>query len=193
MIEFVKLDRPRGALWSCRCECGNMTSVHTNDLRGGNSRSCGCLVRDTSAKTNLKHGAAVGGGATGAYRSYRAMTHRCYQESNVGYKDYGGRGITVCDRWMGADGFQNFLSDMGERGEGMSLERHDVGGNYEPLNCLWIPMAHQAKNTRNTVWVIVDGQRMCQADAERHLGLHRGAICDRKRNGRGLPDGVVFA
>lgn len=84
----------------------------------------------------------------GIYETWRAMRKRCYQVTHHCYAAYGGRGITICDRWRGKNGFANFFADMGDRPEGKTLDRIDVDGNYEPSNCRWATPQEQAANKR---------------------------------------------
>ncbi|MBB5663253.1 hypothetical protein GGE68_001429 [Rhizobium leguminosarum] len=111
-----------------------------------------------TAKSNAdraKHGHARSFGTkkhftTPEYRSWKAMLERCRNPKAPNYHLYGGRGISVCDRWIGREGFTNFLSDMGPRGEGLTLDRVETDGNYEPSNCQWADAKDQAKNRRKT-------------------------------------------
>lgn len=116
------------------------------------TRSCGCLIGNGLPKTwevARKHGHASGGCLTPTFRSWSAMHTRCYNPRYDDYPSYGGRGITVCTRWSGKDGFQNFLADMGERPNGTSIDRFpDNDGNYEPGNCRWATRSQQMRNTR---------------------------------------------
>jgi len=175
--EFVGLrgrsDGMRHAVWKCRCDCGASVECAGVSLRGGNTKSCGCLRAIVGREVNLQHGAASE--MTGAYRSWRTMLQRCRDPKCNRWKDYGGRGIKVCERWQQ---FENFLSDMGERPEGGSLDRIDTNGNYEPSNCRWLPRNEQVRNQRKTKFVILNGERMIQADAARALGVLPQTVAD---------------
>lgn len=131
----------RIATWLCQCDCGGSTLATKVNLKSGNTRSCGCLKQEILTK----HGACVGYKISGTYRSWQHMHERCRNPNQEGYKHWGGRGISVCDRWQS---FENFLADMGERPAGYSIERIDNDGNYEPSNCKWIPRNEQMQNQR---------------------------------------------
>ena len=129
------------AVWQCKCVCGAKARVLGQDLRRGKTRSCGCLVGRP-----VTHGHSVGGQLSGTYRSWRSMLTRCRDPKSNRYQYYGGRGISVCDRWK--ESFKNFLVDMGERPAGKSLDRLDNDGNYEPSNCRWATPSEQRLNSR---------------------------------------------
>ncbi len=146
--------------WVCRCDCGTERAVQPSCLRSGSSQSCGCLHREVVselAKTmRLKHGASRGDG-TRAYTSWLLITQRCTNKNNKKYKDYGGRGITVCERWTGPDGFATFLSDMGEPPPGMTIDRKENNGGYSPENCRWATAKQQSRNRRSNIMVTMNG------------------------------------
>lgn len=125
--------------WLCLCDCGEIKVVRQTELTTGGTRSCGCLKSDA----HTKHGLSK----TSAYSSWRSMMKRCYVESSISFPSYGGRGIKVCEEWHEVE---NFVKDMGERPENMTLDRLDNNKNYEPSNCRWATAEQQQENRRST-------------------------------------------
>jgi hypothetical protein len=134
--------------WNCACDCGTQREVDGSLLRRGNSTSCGCYRREMAAGLTLTHGHASHAAPSGTYKTWCAMLARCRRQNHIVYDRYGGRGISVCERWHS---FENFLADMGERPEGMTLDRVDVDGNYEPENCRWATATEQNRNRSTNV------------------------------------------
>ncbi len=133
----------RNVRWTCRCDCGHEKSFDTNMLRDGRVQSCGCLRGALISMKRRTHGAAVGGNFTPTYQSWASMRRRVCGRTFSHYESYTRRGITVCERW---NSFVLFLSDMGERPVGHTLDRIDIDGNYEPGNCRWADYKVQANN-----------------------------------------------
>lgn len=145
IISFSHLDEKKNAHWVARCSCGVEKSVNGYDVRAGKILSCGHLKKAAGGKHQLMHGQARRGIQTREYRTWRNMINRCYDPKNNHYQNYGGRGISVCAEWR--HDFSTFFHDMGEKPLGLSIDRIDVHGNYEPSNCRWATNHEQAMNT----------------------------------------------
>lgn len=143
-------------LWLCSCDCGSLTVVSLGRLSSGNTKSCGCLKRENARELGLAlsgrqavvHGHCRSERRTPGYDVWRAMLQRCENPNCESWKDYGGRGITVCERWHT---FIDFLADMGIKPKGLSIDRIDNDGNYEPGNCKWSTQSEQNFNQRRSI------------------------------------------
>jgi len=150
VINFLGKDKSGNLLFKCQCICGKIKINQSGALKAGIVTSCGCYQKEVAAKlckSRQIHGEAVNGIFSPEYIAYRAMKHRCYVKSDVRWERYGGRGIKVCRRWLGKNGYIHFLTDMGRKpGKEYSLDRINNDGNYSPSNCRWATRSQQMKN-----------------------------------------------
>lgn len=153
----------QGRNWLCKCDCGTETYCEANQLKRGHKRSCGCLQIDHARKIKTTHGMAN----TPTHNSWKSMIARCNYKGNGSYPRYGGRGISVCERWLIS--FENFYADMGEKPLGKTLDRIDVNGNYELTNCRWATDEEQDNNKTTSVKVTIDGVTMTYSQWGRKL------------------------
>jgi hypothetical protein len=148
----------------CVCDCGTIRSVAAGDLRSGHSKSCGCLKREMVAAIKRTHGHTVGRKPSPEYAAWVHMISRCENPKDDRYKNYGGRGITI-DASMRT--FDGFIAHMGPA-NGLTLERRDVNGNYEPDNMLWVKKSLQMRNKQCTVHLTYKGRHIILNDAREH-------------------------
>lgn len=176
--------KPSGGVWcECQCDCGKVSVAKRNNVTSGTTKSCGCRKNYGCRRT---HGMA----GSPEYNVWCAMLARCDNPNNIGYRDYGGRGIAVCERWRV---FPNFLADMGRRPfPRATIERKDANGNYEPGNVVWATATEQQRNKRNNRRITVNGKTRCLAEWAEITGVNASAIW--KRLNRGLsPEAAVAA
>ena len=170
--------------WLCLCDCGKTHVVVPTLLKKGKCRSCGCLRKEVLAKRQFKHGQRH----TQLYGVWCAMKNRCLNKNVKCYKLYGGRGITVCKRWMD---FENFYQDMGNPpSPGMQIERRDNDGPYAPVNCYWATPLQQGSNKRNNVKLTALGSTKIQSEWARVLGVKDATIRKALRRGVAFEDFV---
>jgi hypothetical protein len=156
--------------WMCRCTfCGATAPLDASNLKAAKTKGCNNCSHRTHSRTG-----------TPTYSSWQAMLARCADPNATGYKNYGGRGITICERWRYS--FEAFLEDMGERPAGMSLERRDVNGNYEPSNCRWATHKEQHNNRTNNHLISHNGETKTQQEWADQLGLTWNALKWRLQN-----------
>jgi hypothetical protein len=155
VVGFDRREHRKGGtrlFWLCECDCGTRSVLDGGSLRDGNSTSCGCARRIEGVTFQP------------GYSSLEAALGRCHNPNNTAFSYYGARGISVCDRWrFGADGRTGpecFLDDMGHRPEGLSLDRIDTNGNYEPGNCRWATKKLQQQNQRRGIFAVIGGVRV---------------------------------
>jgi len=173
--------KTRTCVWECVCVCGEVVKVKSRALLSSNTRSCGCLHRDTARKTQdayvKKHGQCY----SDAYRVWRKMLERCCSPSCYNFDDYGGRGITVCPEWLF---FENFYRDMGDRpSRGHSLDRIDNNGNYCKENCRWATKKEQANNRRSSRMLTHNHETKTLTQWAESSGIGAGTIAHRIKSG----------
>lgn len=152
----------------CRCDCGNTTTALLFSLTSGNTTSCGCRTKEvavTNGHKNKTHGMA----GTNIYAVWSEMIRRCHNPSCNVFHHYGGRGISVCDRWRKS--FECFLEDMGMPPKGMSLDRIDNEAGYSKENCRWATRKQQSRNTRRNRLLTLNGETMCLAEWAERIGV----------------------
>ena len=163
----------------CRCSCGNYVTVRANHLRSGNTKSCGCLNKESTAKRSPTHGLSH----ERLYNIWQSMKQRCYNSKTEFYMYYGGKGVCVCDEWM--SNFESFYNWAIANGysDSKSIDRIDVNGNYEPLNCRWATSAEQALNRTDNHILEFDKKALTLTEWERETGIHRYTIYSRLERG----------
>lgn len=171
-IEVAGSKKGEGVLWLCNCDCGNQTTVTLKSLKNGNTKSCGCLSSEVIIlrnKASAKHGMT----SSSTWVSWMLMGQRCRNSNHKSYKNYGGRGIKICERW---ETFENFLADMGERPENMTLERLNSNGDYEPGNCKWATMKEQGNNRRSNFNITYQGKTQTISQWAEEIGISSKAL-----------------
>lgn len=180
VVEFSGRTTNRRLLWKCICECGREVVTEGISLRTGNTKSCGCLNRELAAQRKLTHGHSGrrGSGRAPEYTVWSAIKNRCFSVGCKSYRDYGERGITMCQRW--AESFEAFLEDMGPKPTPKhTIERIDNDGNYEPGNCRWATRTEQARNKRNNVRLVFNGNEKSLAEWAEVSGINRDCLYQR--------------
>lgn len=154
-------------IWECRCDCGAIVYVQATKLRNGNTQSCGCLQKERTSVSSSKHGCSN----SRIYHIWANMKSRCYNPNNKKYKNYGDRGIIVCDEWLKSfESFYNWAVNNGYQ-ENLTIDRIDVDGNYEPSNCRWANMTAQANNRTNNHLLSCQGENKTLSEWSNETGI----------------------
>lgn len=172
----------RRTFWKCRCDCGNITVVRSDSLQSGRTKSCGCWKKEVdSKKAHLLHKHKMSD--TRIYRTWQAMKARCYNPNDKRYKNYGGRGIVVCEQWR--DDFRNFLEWALKNGYNneLTIDRINVNRNYEPSNCRWVNRKVQSNNRTSNITVKYNGNKLTLKQLSETIGLPYTTIYCRYRRG----------
>ena len=176
--------------------CSRSFDVRVSDVNRGRgkfcSRNCVSLWNRTTNNSAYRHGANVGSKQTPEYVVYNLMKARCLNKNNSKYKYYGSRGIKICDRWLGENGFINFLNDMGVKPSNKhSIDRIDVNGNYEPSNCRWATRVQQANNMRTNVILEFNSEKKTQEEWGKIYGISGSNIHKRLKRGWSIEDALT--
>ena len=178
VLEYANKKRPNGArIYKCKCDCGQITYVDVYSLKNGNTKSCGCISHSQGGKSVINKR---------LHHCWCDMRRRCYNVNGKNYKDYGGRGIAVCDEWK--DNFQTFYDWSLRNGynDSLTLDRIDVNKNYEPSNCRWVDWDTQRNNTRSTIKITVNNTTKSLKQWCVHLNLSYSMVYSRYRAGKDI-------
>lgn len=158
-LKFLRIEKHK-AIWLCQCDCGNSIEVRGVELTKGHTKSCGCLRKETCSNINKTHNKTN----TRLYSIWCDIKKRCYNINYKSYKNYGGRGIAVCDDWR--NDFMAFYkwSMSHDYNDNLTIDRIDVNGNYEPNNCRWATVKQQARNTRRNRYFTINGETHCLSE-----------------------------
>jgi hypothetical protein len=195
VIKFLGSEN-NNRLWECRCSCGTIKTLNTKKIMAGNTRSCGCLVKEKSRLNAIKYSTTHGlsknddGSATRLYTIWLGMKRRCYSKLSKSYKTYGALDIKVCDEWKNS--YLNFYTWAISNGynDNLTIERRNFNGDYAPENCTWIPNSEQAKNRRNNIYLNVDGEVLTIAECARRKNISRATLKYRISHGYNLNDAL---
>lgn len=173
IVDFSHRDNDSNPFWNAICSCGTVRKVEGSSIFSGKSRSCGCLQRD-SVTTHGRSESLI-------YQVWGGMVGRCHNKKDPSYYRYGGRGITVCDRWR--DSFENFLEDMGEKPEGMSIDRINNNSCYCPENTRWATPTEQQRNRNCNKMLTFNGKTQTLAGWAEELNIKYPTLASRIRSG----------
>lgn len=169
--------------WLCVCDCGQERINSSYDLKTGKVVSCGCFHSESVTETNTTHGKSK----SKLFHVWCSMRDRCRRKTCKAYKNYGGRGISVCDEWLDYEVFYRWAIENGYA-EGLTIDRIDVNGNYEPSNCRWITKAAQASNTRKSIRIEYKGTAHTAIEWSRILGVNYTTLLKRIHAGWDVED-----
>ena len=161
----------------CECECGNRVTIREDRILSGKTKSCGCLRDETRGKSSITHNKTN----TSTYHIWSTIKDRCNNKNSKGWIRYGGRGISMCDRW--SNSFENFLLDMGERPEGLQIDRIDNNGNYELNNCRWVTISQNSRNRRSNVNLTYKGETHTLVEWSEIMGVTENTLANRRKKG----------
>lgn len=158
------ISKSRETIVELVCECGKLFRTRWGNIKIGKTKSCGCRTTELKVKAMTTHGLSNRNKIHPVYTTWYGIKSRCYNEKCIEYKNYGGRGIALCDEWLNdVVCFYNWAINNGWE-KGLTIDRKEVNGNYSPGNCRWISNIEQQKNKRGTIWISMFGETKIQAD-----------------------------
>ena len=172
VIKYAGRNKGKDFRWLCLWDCGKEKIVQGGHLKSGHTKSCGCWRKEIIATIMTKHGFS----GDKIYNIWKGMIRRCTNQNDKSYHSYGGRGITVCKRWLK---FKNFLEDMGEAPSGRQIDRINNNGNYCKSNCRWVTQKQQQRNTRRNHLITCFGKTQCAAAWAEETGISTKIILKR--------------
>jgi hypothetical protein len=174
-------EKGKSKIWNCVCDCGNHIIVTTSHLLSGHTQSCGCKNRDNTINRNIKHGMCLK--SRRLYGIWHAMKQRCFDKSQRSYPQYGGRGITICNEWLGD--IRIFFDWAMSHGyaDNLSIDRIDVNGHYCPENCRWVSTGEQARNKTSNIKITFNGTTRVLSDWAKIKGIDKSTLANRIKKG----------
>lgn len=174
----------KNSKWICKCDCGNTISTTWNGLKTGRTNSCGCYKRDVASQLCKRLRTKHGGADTRLYNVWKSMRGRCLRKSDKSYKNYGERGIGVCDEWQKSyQSFCNWATANGYK-QGLSIDRIDNDGNYEPDNCRWTTAKEQSRNRSTNKFIEINGATKTVTEWCDSAGVPHSTYFERVKNGQ---------
>jgi hypothetical protein len=183
VLNMSHIGKGGNSIWKCRCECGKTRNVWRSSLKSGNTVSCGCFLKDKLIKRNTKHNNSCRGNVEGLYRIWQGIHERCHRTNrSKDYRNYRGRGITVCDEWSDYEIFRRWAFENGYK-KGLQIDRENNNKGYSPDNCRWITNKVNNRNKRYHRLLTHNNQTLCVAEWAEKLGIKPHTLYRRMNNG----------
>lgn len=183
VLKRVDNDKYGNTMWLCKCECGNVKEILGAHLRSGHTKSCGCLQKENCKK--IIHPSKHNMSKTRIYKIWNGMKNRTNKNStlkNTLFKNYSGRGISLCNEWNDFNQFYKWAMNNGYK-DNLTIDRIDINGNYEPSNCRWITMKKQNNNRRNNIMITYNNETHTLTEWNEILGFSKGLLKNRLNRG----------
>lgn len=193
-ICFVRADKQKTgstkSLWRWKCDCGNEIEVYAERVKSGNTKSCGCYEKEIASKISKTHGMSK----TRIYHIYIGMKNRCNNQNTKIYKNYGGRGINICNEWNSESGFENFYSWSIKNGysDELTIDRIDNNGDYCPENCRWTTNKEQQRNKRNNTIIVYENKSYVLSELAEKTGINGTTLQSRIKSGMSIEEAVNY-